>query len=181
MNYFVSDTHFSHANIIDYCDRPWTDLNQMTDDLVENWNAVVNKEDTVYHLGDFCMGNRKKRIPEILPRLNGNIILIAGNHDYKRDDKYYEKVVRYSMVVEDGGKLIELAHRPKDITGEYDLAFCGHVHKAWKTKRKGEVVADKQRQTYHDPEFIAPCDIHNVGVDVRGFTPRIYEEIIDDV
>tara|TARA_Y100000034_G_scaffold129050_1_gene184754 strand:+ start:2655 stop:3116 length:462 start_codon:yes stop_codon:yes gene_type:complete len=153
----------------------------MTEDLVENWNAVVNKEDIVYHLGDFCMGNRSKRIREILPRLNGDIVLIAGNHDYRRDDKFFKKVVRYNLVVEDGGKLIELTHRPKDVTGEYDLAFCGHVHKAWKTKRKGDIIPGKICDTYRDLEFIAPCDIHNVGVDVRGFFPRTYEEIVGDI
>ena len=70
------------------------------------------------------MGNRKKQISEILPRLNGNIVLIAGNHDYRKTDKFFKTVVRYNLVVEDSGKLIELTHQPKNVTGEYDLAFC---------------------------------------------------------
>ena len=51
--YFTADTHFNHENILDYCRRPYNNIQEMNEALVENWNKTVKKEDTVYHLGDF--------------------------------------------------------------------------------------------------------------------------------
>lgn len=80
--YFTSDTHFHHSNIIEYCNRPYKDVQEMNDKMVENWNSIVKPDDLVYHLGDYCFGNEDK-IREINNRLNGHIVLISGNHDEK--------------------------------------------------------------------------------------------------
>ena len=56
MIWFTSDTHFRHANILKYCDRPFADIDEHDDALVENWNLVVAPYDKVYHLGDFTLG-----------------------------------------------------------------------------------------------------------------------------
>lgn len=83
MKIFVtSDTHFNHKNIIEFCERPFSDVQEMNEKMIENWNKVVCKDDLVFHLGDFQMGDRKL-IPETLKRLNGIIFLIRGNHDTK--------------------------------------------------------------------------------------------------
>src|SRR3954452_14523275 len=55
--YFTADLHLGHANIIRYCDRPFADAGEMDAALLNNLNAVVRQEDTLYVLGDFCMGN----------------------------------------------------------------------------------------------------------------------------
>jgi len=54
--FFTSDTHFNHANIIKFCDRPFKDVELMNETLIANWNRVVGLDDTVFHLGDFCLG-----------------------------------------------------------------------------------------------------------------------------
>ena len=51
--FFTSDTHFNHANIIRFCNRPFIDVAQMNETLIANWNKVVGEDDTVFHLGDF--------------------------------------------------------------------------------------------------------------------------------
>lgn len=78
-----SDTHYHHQNIIKYCKRPFADVEEMNEALIENWNSVVGKNDLVYHLGDIAMGGKKKaeQTAEILSHLNGTIRLIKGNHD----------------------------------------------------------------------------------------------------
>ena len=57
----ISDTHLNHANIIRYCARPYTSTEEMNKDLIKRWNSIVRPQDTVYHLGDFGMGNKAAR------------------------------------------------------------------------------------------------------------------------
>ena len=80
--YFTSDTHFYHSNIIGFCKRPFKNVEDMNETLIENWNRVVGQDDIVFHLGDFCLGGSHEWT-KILNRLNGKIYLILGNHDLK--------------------------------------------------------------------------------------------------
>lgn len=80
--WITSDHHFNHKNIIKYCGRPFIDVNDMNEKLIEKWNELVDNDDIVIHLGDFILGFYPgERINSILERLNGQISLIVGNHD----------------------------------------------------------------------------------------------------
>lgn len=79
MKWFTSDLHFSHANVIRYCQRPFENVHQMNTYLTKIWNETIGVNDTVYCLGDFCMNPKTSHI--ITPQLNGRKILIPGNHD----------------------------------------------------------------------------------------------------
>ena len=62
--FFTSDTHFNHANIIKFCNRPFKDVEQMNDVMIANWNGVIGKDDTVFHLGDYPPETRPRfRLP----------------------------------------------------------------------------------------------------------------------
>jgi len=78
--WFTSDTHYSHANIIRFCKRPFEDVEAMNEALIANHNECVKPGDTVYHLGDFAWTNHAS----VFYRLNGNKLLLLGNHDWKR-------------------------------------------------------------------------------------------------
>lgn len=80
-SWFTSDTHFFHKNIIKYCNRPFQDVNEMNTTLINNWNSNVNKNDSVYIIGDvfFC---KMENVINILNQLNyAKLYIITGNHD----------------------------------------------------------------------------------------------------
>lgn len=78
----TSDLHFFHKNILKFFaeTRPFSDVDDMTEGLVEHWNSLVGKDDVILHLGDFSFKG-KEATEDILSRLNGNIVFILGNHD----------------------------------------------------------------------------------------------------
>ena len=84
--WFISDTHFGHENILKFKDsngnmiRNFTNVFEMDETMINNWNSLVSKQDKIYHLGDVHFTN-DKRATEILQRLNGHKRLIIGNHD----------------------------------------------------------------------------------------------------
>lgn len=129
--WIVSDTHFGHANIIKYCDRPFADADEMDAALIKNWNSKIKKDDKVFHLGDVIMGKgAKEKLKEIIPKLNGNIHLIKGNHDNFSNQVYldagFKTVSEYPIIY--AGFYI-LSHEPVFIneTMPY-LNIHGHTH-----------------------------------------------------
>ena len=75
--FFTSDTHLGHANIIRYCNRPFSNVEEMDAELIHRWNEAVSEDDVVYFLGDFCMGDPRR----FYSRLNGTVYMIPGGHD----------------------------------------------------------------------------------------------------
>ena len=131
MIYFISDTHFHHHNIINYCNRPFKDVNEMNKIIINNWNNIVTENDTVYHLGDFCLFSDEE-IKNIFNKLNGNKILIRGNHD-RKSVKFYEeigfKVLTHAPIILDEYKLM-LSHVPLPDAKIKDgyINLHGHIH-----------------------------------------------------
>ena len=166
--FFTADTHLGHRNIITYCNRPFQTVEEMNAKLISNWNERVKKEDVVYHLGDFCF-KKSSEAPEGNPfdyyrnQLNGEIILIQGNHD--RSNKC--KSLLQSAIIEHGGRKLFLIHDPNKYPWQrYDIVLCGHVHEKWKFKR---VIKNNKVITF--------C---NVGVDVWNFRPVSINEILGE-
>lgn len=88
----ISDTHFGHANIIGYENRPFESLSQMDNILIKNWNSVVKKNDVIYHLGDFAFHYDEQKLKDLLSKLNGHKVLIIGNHDCNHNAKFWRMV-----------------------------------------------------------------------------------------
>ena len=130
MRYFIiSDTHFNHAKIIDYCNRPFKDVDEMNKALIKNWNETVSGDDIVLHLGDVALGN-KEEARKILKQLNGRKILIKGNHDHWSDEFYkecgFEYVSRYPIVWND---FYLLSHAPIQLSDKLPfMCYYGHIH-----------------------------------------------------
>lgn len=150
--FVTSDTHFCHGNIIRYCNRPWADVDAMTDGLVERWNSVVGKDDIVIHLGDFCFGGRTK-VENVFKRLNGKIDLVLGNHDKLKISDYYSigfhRVYDRPVIFDN---FFVMSHAPlqwiKD--GDVYANIFGHVHDMplYKTWTKNTCCACVERHNY---------------------------------
>lgn len=78
--WFTSDHHFGHKNIITFSKRPFANVDEMNETMIERWNAKIGKDDDVYHIGDFALLSAAK-LRQIRNRLNGRIYLITGNHE----------------------------------------------------------------------------------------------------
>jgi calcineurin-like phosphoesterase family protein len=76
----TADLHIGHRNIIEYCDRPFADVEEMNRALVDNWNDRVDEDDDVFVLGDLLLGNFDDSLA-VVKRLRGNKVLITGNHE----------------------------------------------------------------------------------------------------
>jgi len=176
--WLTSDTHFFHANIIKYCNRPFASVEEMNETMIRNRNQVVSPGDLVWHLGDFSMGKRS-RVSEIRQQLNGRIHLVRGNHDYGKDTLSCFDEVHKSVVTELDGILVEMVHNPRAVQGHGVLALCGHVHDLWVTKVKGTEAPEYAASDHIDPSFTVPVDIFNVGMDIRGFRPVSLAEVLN--
>lgn len=93
--YFSSDYHLSHANILKYDNRPFDNIDQHDEIIIQNHNAVVGKNDDFFFLGDFCFSKNISKIESFLDRLNGNKYFIKGNHDKNIIIKSYKKFGNY--------------------------------------------------------------------------------------
>lgn len=106
--FFTSDTHFGHANIIRYCDRPFEGVEAMDEALIANWNALARPGDEVWHLGDFAFERDPRRLASIFRRLNGRKRLVIGNHDGRAvlELPWSAPPVHYAETSVDGQRLV---------------------------------------------------------------------------
>ena len=169
--FFTSDTHFNHANIIKFCNRPFKDVEQMNETMIANWNRVVGMDNTVFHLGDFCLGGAAEWT-KVLDRLNGRIFLIMGNHDLKNLRQGFIgrfEHVAMQMHIMVGKQRIYLCHYPfLCFEGGYKNVWqlFGHVH-----SRKSNMGIDAGRLQHLFPTQ------YDVGVDNNDFTPVSFEQV----
>ena len=89
MIWFSADFHLSHKNIIKYCNRPFDSIEEMNEVIVQNFNEVVHPGDTIILAGDLCLSHRPATAQKWLKRLNGQKIVLRGNHDHWDKDKRY--------------------------------------------------------------------------------------------
>ncbi len=182
MNYFISDLHVGHINVLSFDNRPFKSIEEHDETLIKNWNSVVGMDDDVYLLGDISWHNATKTI-EIFNRLNSqHIHLIKGNHDSRllknRElQSRFCEITDYKELDIGDGKGIVLCHYPipcfkNHYYGWYML--YGHVHTSFEDNMMQQVKY--QMEALYDK----PCNMFNVGCmkSYMNYTPRTLEEII---
>lgn len=157
--WFTSDTHFGHANIIKFCNRPFKDVREMDEALIANWNKCVKHEDHVYHLGDFSF---ERNPAGTATRLNGIKHLIRGNHDKQR---HINAISPYFAWIKD---VFELS------VGKNKFWLSHFAHRAWRHNYKGVIhLYGHSHGTLED--YGKSTD---VGVDAWNFAPVHIETIL---
>ena len=171
--WLISDTHFSHDNIIKYCHRPFRNTYEMDNAIINNWNSLVKDDDLVYHLGDFCFISKNRQSSykdalvenanSLLDKLNGHIILKFGNHDrdlrklinqgkIKFYDCTYKEIILENKYI--------LTHYPLENVPDGMINIHGHIHNT------PEVCA-----LYDKPNYF------NVSIDVLNFYPINFDKV----
>jgi calcineurin-like phosphoesterase family protein len=178
--FLTADTHFGHANICVFTNRdgsplrPWDSVEEMDEEMVKRWNETVGPDDKVYHLGDVVI-NRKSL--SILDRLNGDKVLIKGNHDiFKLNDytKYFRDVRGYHVV---NGCV--LSHIPvhKDSIARFGTNIHGHLHANRVRKARGvdAKTGEILYSTDIDPDYFC------VSVEHTDYRPILFEDVIQKI
>ena len=129
--WFTSDTHFDHAEIIQYCNRPFKDVEHMNEALIRNWNSRIKPYDFVIFLGDFVF-KKSRRVDYFLDRLNGNITFLKGNHDHHNSLNTRIE----SLVVKIAGQEVFCTHNPATFNRAFKINLVGHVHDAWLIQKR---------------------------------------------
>ena len=176
--FLISDTHFGHAGVCKFLRndgvtklRPWDDPEEMDEYMVRAWNERVRPKDKVYHLGDVVI-NRKHLTT--LGRLNGDKVLIRGNHDiFKLEDytPYFRDIRGYHVM---SGMI--LSHIPvhEESLGRFGVNVHGHLH-ANRVMRRAESTAEFMERgvrSWIDPRY------HCVCVELTDFAPILLEDMI---
>ena len=170
--FLVSDTHFGHAGVCRFTRndgvtklRPWTDPDEMDEFMVAAWNERVRPNDKVYHLGDVVI-NRKSLT--IMNRLNGDKVLIRGNHDIFKDEDYtpYFRSLRGYHVM-NGMILSHIPVHPESL-GRFGVNIHGHLH-------ANRVMLPGFNGKITD---IIDTRYHCVCVEQTDFAPILFEDVI---
>lgn len=167
--YFTADTHFGHANIIDYTNRPFKSVSEMDEKLIENWNTIIHPTDVVFHLGDFTLFGVESW-KYFLSQLNGTKYLIAGNHDKNITPTYFNGVFQ----------ILNLLIKDEEIEDGQRITLCHYPMYSWYQSHRGAWhLYGHHHGTLNfsiEKPFPFPT-MYDVGVDNNNFFPVSYEEI----
>ena len=186
MNYYIADTHFGHSAVMNFDHRPFADAWQMEEAMVMFWNAAVRSSDTVYILGDFCWGKTDEWL-RILRKLNGNKVLIKGNHDLQNYPSELQKMfadIKDYKEVEDNGRKVIMSHYPmpfyKHANNAKYFMLHGHVHNT----TENAILQRWLKELKERPADGAGIgQVINVGCMMpwMAYTPRTLDEILRSV
>jgi calcineurin-like phosphoesterase family protein len=180
--FLVSDTHFGHTGVCRFTRndgvtklRPWDSAEEMDEAMVKAWNERVKPTDKVYHLGDVVIARKSLKIME---RLNGDKVLIRGNHDiYKDEDysKYFRSIRAYHVM---NGMILSHIPLHSDSMGRFGTNIHGHTH-ANRVKKARGVDVRTGEVLYSDKNDVR---YHCVCVEqTPDFAPILFEDVIKNI
>jgi calcineurin-like phosphoesterase family protein len=185
IDFFTSDCHYGHANIIKYCNRPFVSVEEMDRELIARYNAIVSYEHTVMFLGDvfICKG---ERAASIMKQLSGKKLLVLGNHDKSAAAM---AALGFDAVMETctlhiAGRAVRASHFPYQGTPDHGYEDGGRANKfADKQLKRNSSSKDEVllHGHTHRLERVGKHNMIHVGVDAWDYAPvsmTVIEELI---
>lgn len=178
--WFISDTHFGHENIIKYARRPFETVEQMDNEIVNNWNSRVSNNDIVYHLGDFTLGSLNQ-FNKYFSQLNGiiKILKYEWHHDKRWLMDMYDShnhsnehiLINPLVVLEINGLKAENSKFNKKIT------LCHYPMEEWESQHYGSLHLHGHVHTVGN--LTHTLNKLDVGVDNTNFKPISLGEVVE--
>ena len=166
-DFFTADLHFGHNNVINFKNtdgtkaRDFATVQDMEDAMVQMHNEIVKPTDKVYMLGDIAFNARGL---DKVKQMNGIKILVKGNHDQLKLNKYVDvfKDVRGCHVMNG----LVFTHIPihVDQLGRFGCNVHGHLH--MNRVMQGDKI---------DPRFLC------VSVEHTDLKPIEFEDMVDRI
>jgi len=173
--WFASDYHFCHANVIKYDERPFADVEEMNESLIENWNHYVDDKDVVFYLGDLSFDKNGKQTQELVNRLNGKIHYILGNHDKEKDIRRLNRFETVSDYVNLSVLDLDNPRKYQDIMMMHYpiLSWDKAHHGAWHLHGHchGSLMKDPNYEWYYNKK------VTDVGCSMTDYTPLHYTDL----
>ena len=171
MQYYISDLHFGHAQSIGFNNRPFNNVEEMDEFMINAWREKVKRTDDVYIIGDICYRNEKPAWWYV-EQLTGHLHLVIGNHDREllKDNRAVGRFVSIEkmMHISDNKRQIHACHFPMaEWNGYYKNAWhvYGHIHNRIDTSAKFMSGFPKAL---------------NAGADINGYVPVTLDELISN-
>lgn len=160
--FFTADLHMGHTNLIKNGVRHFKDCQEHDETIITNWNNVVKKQDLIYIAGDCVWGGDFS----LLSCLNGQKIVIKGNHDKKHD-----------LNKAKSSNIINNWHYLKGITYKDNYIFmCHYPMLSWDRAFHESYCAFGHT---HNTLEITKGRSMDVGVDANNFTPIHIDDFIN--
>lgn len=180
--FFTADLHFGHENVIAFDNRPFANVDEMDAELVRRWNEKVEKGDLVYVLGDMIWKTRNDDAPSLIKSLNGQIILIKGNHDRFLHNAKAKAALAGVKDYDDICVTLEDGTKKRCILSHYfiptynghrhqGIHLHGHSHFSDEADLEIDIADELNRQGFHN-------EIYNVGCMYWNYEPVTLDEII---
>jgi len=157
--FFTADFHFDHKNIMRYCNRPFGSVEEMNEKLIENVNEKVRQIDHLVIAGDVTLNHKSETVyKKWLNRLNGDKIIVKGNHDYWIPKSSAKHI--YHVTIEN--QFIAVSHYPmrswnRSFHGSWNLH--GHTHS----------------------KMLPLKNQYDIGVDNNNYYPISFDEIKEHI
>lgn len=173
--YLITDTHFNHDRMIEYCNRP-----KNFEEMIWSGLRIINPNDLLIHLGDVCIGNDKETHLKLMGRVQCKKILIRGNHDRKSNNWYLENGWDFVCKTFSDiyfGKKILFSHEPHEDIG-FDINIHGHFHNTLYRLKRGEYVIEGE-QDRNETNLAVLTDKHKLlALEYTDYKPVDLEKFL---
>jgi calcineurin-like phosphoesterase family protein len=174
--FFTSDFHVGHSNVIRFDERPFKDINEMNQSLIDKWNSVVNDDDIVFYLGDLSHRCRPEMVKWFVDQLKGKIHFILGNHDRYRD---ISRLNRFERIYDYG---TDISIKDDDANRGYqDIVMCHYPILSWNKAHHGSwQLHGHCHQSLHknpDMDWFYKRKVIDAGCNGWDYTPISYTQL----